>query len=763
MCACELTEEKVQLHNTGAVTSTYMVFNKGEAKEWVDIAPATFFLEPGETKEIKQFIKVPCSAQGEYNLNTTIKTLFDTEKTIQQKLNVQNCPNVKITPLFSGIQQECPCTPVQYSFEVLNIGNHIETYEISVEPHSEAIALSLPILILEPGEKQTVDVFINLPCGEYGEKIFTFNAKAQGTQILGQLDFALNIDKCYEYDVAMADEYNICEGVPNIIPYQVQNNAEIANTYFIETTGLDWVQPENNTISAWGKEIIDSNIVLFPPVTQEGDDVNIFAVRSLSTRGEEIVEKEIIVTSQKCYNYQFAETEIHLTECEKQETGITIQNTGSREGTYTIYTEGPEWFNTLNENVLVQTEEILTLPISAEVPCEVGEYPLNVYTTIEEINQTYLEEKKIVVHSKEEAHLPQIEIPEITLWYDGIEELIQITNVGYKETTYDLGLVTGNWVTINTPTVTLQPGETTTVILAAYPTEDVIQDTYAAELIATVRGEPIEYAAQFELTIGQESPLMKYLIPILIASSILIILIIVVLALLLTGKKTDKKIPGVGEEVVEQKPTKKTHKITEREYAKKTKKGKKSIWPWVIGIFIILALLGAAFYGATTIFTQQGNETVSEEVVDELTELEKEIEELENTVTEVSEEAQEPEVLTNEHIVDSLISIDRSAVQGKGNEIIVDSEEQITLPMIIKNPTERKAKLEITSPESDWIEFERTTIAIKAESEEIVNVIISPKLEELAENDYSAKITALLEGQKIYYEEELELVVTKEI
>ncbi|MBW2967761.1 hypothetical protein KY362_04700, partial [Candidatus Woesearchaeota archaeon] len=168
VCACDLRTDQITVQNTGDITSTFMVIPNGEAGTFTDLAPQTFILQPGEAKQVERFIKVPCSARGDYTLNTTVKTLFDTEKFLIQTLEVDNCDNVQIIPRFSGVATECPCTPVQYSFDVVNTGNHIETYEISVEPYSDAISLSTDLIILEPGEKQEIIVFINLACGEYG-------------------------------------------------------------------------------------------------------------------------------------------------------------------------------------------------------------------------------------------------------------------------------------------------------------------------------------------------------------------------------------------------------------------------------------------------------------------------------------------------------------------------------------------------------------------------------------------------------------------
>lgn len=774
ICACDLKEEAVTIHNTGDVTSTYMLFTEGAAAQWVDIAPATFYLESGETKEAKQFIKVPCSARGEYELNTTVKTIFEKEKTLTQTLNVQNCPNVQIIPLFGGIQQECPCTPVQYGFEVLNTGNHIETYEISVEPYSEAISLSTPVMVLEPGEKQRVDVFINLPCGEYGTKVFTLNTKAQGTKILGQMDFVLDISKCYDYAVEVGTEYTTCQGIPNIIPYNVRNNADIANTYIMTTEGVDWAYPENTTISTWGGEEKQSNILLFPPLAEEAE-THTFILRSLSARGEEMTESEITVTNEVCYDYWYEQDYQSVVACETEEKEFTIVNTGSREATYSVYVEGPEWFTTALDNVIVPAQDSTQIPIQTTVPCDVaGEYALNIYTTIEDVNQTFVEEKILNVVTKEEAYIPTIEIPNIKIGYEGGDFEAKITNSGYKTATYDTYLVASDWVSIDKTRVTLAPGENATLLISTYPTEEVVEDVYIAELVAQVQGEGIEYAAGFTVALGQQSTLEKYWWALAAIGGLILLIIIILVIVLTSGKKDDKQPKKDSTTTIvktDDKPKKKTHNIVDNEYGrqKKTKDKKVKVWPFILGAILILIILGAGVYfGATSLmntFNNDGNETTEggfEGYSEDVSEIEQTIEEPDHITEEPEIVEEEIDMYTNENIVDSLITIDRSGIPGSGNTLkIAENEEVLTLPMTVINPTDRRAKLEIGTTESSWINFDKDALAIDAESSETVEVTITPNHEVLSENDYEVTISATLEGSKIFYEEELELEISK--
>lgn len=759
VCACDLTTDHITIHNTGDITSTFMIDTEGGAADWTDLAPQTFYLEPGEVKTVERFIKVPCRARGDYTLNTTVRTLFDMEKVLEQTLKVQNCPNIQIIPKFSGAQQECPCTPVQYGFEVINTGNHIETYEISVEPYSEAIALSTDFLVLEPGEKQDIIVFISLECGQYGVKIFTFNALAQGTGILGQTDFTLDINKCYEYDIVVGEEYKVCQGIPNIIPFQIDNSANIANEYFLAVEGTDWAYSENETIPAWGGETKESNILVFPP--DEEESLHTITLRSMSSRGEEERIKDILLETEKCYDYELVETKsvFQATECKTKDHIFILKNIGGRDTTYYVDLEGLEWMETSHEPITLGAGQESEIIIRGASPCETaGEYLENIYITIEEINQTYLEEKTVTVHAKDEAYMPEIEIPEIKITYEGGDNEIKITNTGFETATYNLGLTASDWMALDQSSITLAPGENTTTLIQTWPTEDVPEDIYAGELTARVGGEEIEYSTDFTVELREKYGWPMWLMA-AIAGGALLLIIIVILALFLSkkGKKKAKK----EEPKEEKKEEKEIITIDKREYRRKKKEERKTrLWPVLLLLVLALVVAGGLYCAFSTgLIGGERNETETPEEVEAPEEVPETAEERVVLATPAPEET-ETGILTNAEIQEPLITIDRSGIAGEGNKIRITNETEINLPLSIKNPTDRKAVFTIQTPENSWLSFEKDKITIMPNATEITNIKITPDLVALKDNDYSVTINTTLEGKKIYYEESLDLVLT---
>ena len=754
VCSCDLNTDSITLQNTGDVTSVYSLYNTGEVSNWVNMAPQVISLEPGEIKQVDRFIKVPCKKTGEYEFNTTIKTLFETEKVLEQKLTIQNCENVMINPHFTDTLSGCPCTPMQYSFDVINTGNHIETYEISVEPYSDGISMSADLIVLEPGEKQTIDVFINLECGQYGLKDFTFNAFAQGTGILGQTDFSLDIQKCYDFDILAADDYIVCQGVPNIIPIQIENKASVANDFIIDAQASkgsnDWIQIETPTLSAWSRETVNSSILVTPPV--ETERTYSLTLNSLATRGEESRTKEIGIETEKCYDYELTEADYTMDSiaCEEKNHEFTLMNIGSRETTYTIDLEGNDWLTTQNNQVKLGAGEQSTIIIKGNSPCETGDYLENIYVTIDDINQTFLEEKTFSIKSKEDAFLLDISNPDLTVGYDGGEKEIQVTNKGFEKASYSIITTASDWITTDKSEFELGPGENTTLTLMAYPTEDIAKDVYAGEITASVKGQGIEYSTDFLVTLGDKTNWM--LISIISGAAILLILILL-LVLFLRKKKTKEE-----DKIVEEKPKKAPITVDKREYRRATKEKKKSrFWPILIAIILLLAIAGGAYFLVTS-----GAFAPSEEETNETQPAETPTQEITQEVPVETAQENATVVLTNADIQEELITIDRTAIAGEGNTLELTNETEITLPISIKNPTDRKARFSINAQEGVWVTFDKDKVTVMPNSTEIVNLKITPNLQELETSDYAISMNTSLVGTKIQYEEIIDLVLTKQ-
>jgi quinol-cytochrome oxidoreductase complex cytochrome b subunit len=739
VCACDLTTDHITVHNTGGITSTFIVLPDDKAGNWVDVAPQTFYLESGEIKTIERFIKVPCNARGKYVLNTTIRTLFDAEKALEQTLNVKNCPNVQIVPKSPDVQETCPCTPTQYLFEIINIGAHVETYELSLASPVEGVGLSTNFLILEPGQKETVTVFIALDCAEYGEKIFTLNALAQGTGILGQVDFALNINKCYDYDLIIGDEYAVCRGVENIVPFQLQNKAAIANEYSFSVDGPDWFVPENKTIVLPGYGFASSSLFVFPPADEE--DSVLVSLSAISTRGNEEKNKEIVFVNELCYDYALEETDFFFkaAECKNKEHSFILKNTGSRETIYHVDLEGVEWLAPSTLSVELSPGEEAELVFSGDVPCgQIGDFAENIYITIDETNQTFLEERVFSVFPKENEFLPRIELSDLKISKSGGETVVKITNTGFSEAYYDLSLKASNWLSLDQNRISLPPGGNTTVLLTALPPEDVVEDVFAGELVVSLPEEGLEYSADFLVEIQERSSLLW----VIFAGSAVLLLLVLLILFLVLFKKKKKPLLKKEPEIIE----KETVTISKREYVgeKKEKKAVRRSSSVVVFIILLLFALGLVYNAYTAGFF--GNTPFSSLNASDL------------NMSEVQKE--KIEAASSSVQYSPLLALNRSGVAGSENRIEVSDNNEFSLPLTAKNPFEKTVVLSLNSPDdSSWVVFEKKKAILAPQKEFITNIKIKPDLAALKNSDHEISVTAEIRGEDIDYEEQLKIII----
>jgi uncharacterized membrane protein len=299
VCSCSLTSNLVKVENTGDITSVFNIEKQGESAKWATFSDDSFTLEPGKSQLIETFVNVPCDVRGEYDLTTTISTTFGLKKDIFQTVKVDNCLNINLITN-NYMQSACPCNPVRYDFEIQNTGDFLEIYSISVAPYQEYVEIGEPLLIVEPGKSQKFTVFINMPCAMHGKFDFKLTALAENSKMQAEVPFGLEIDKCYEYEVSMADRYSICKKTIDVVPVEIKNVAEVYNSYTLELKNPSWGYFENNNIFLLPGETGTLNVVFNPANIQQGEyEAEILAT---SERGGLEKTRASILSVENCYD-----------------------------------------------------------------------------------------------------------------------------------------------------------------------------------------------------------------------------------------------------------------------------------------------------------------------------------------------------------------------------------------------------------------------------------------------------------------------------
>jgi len=335
-------------------------------------------------------------------------------------------------------------------------------------------------------------------------------------------------------------------------------------------------------LSAAGGERKDAELLLVPPLEDEG--VYQMSVQTISSRGEEVREKEITLVSEKCYDYEIFGEDLVGIKCKERTAQLDIKNIGARRTSYWLELEGPEWVQLQDTKVSLEGGEESVILFDIDAPCETEfeEYGNTLFITIEEVNETYSQEHNIVLVPREDAFLPDMDTTTLTVGYEGGAGDIEITNTGLLWARYDLGFVGPDWVSVAPEYIELGAGETGYITLGAYPTNETPADGYKVDLVATVQDESIEYSTSVLLEVEKEKTLSEKIrenmLWLIIGGSLILLLLIILIVVIVVkkaGKKEPKKKPVVGAKPVEEKkPEKKAITIEKKEYSKPKKEKK---------------------------------------------------------------------------------------------------------------------------------------------------------------------------------------------
>lgn len=356
---CSTGSYKIQIINTGDISSAYGVFQEGSAASWTSYAQASFILKPGEMQEVFVNIKAPCDKKGRYDLDTVITTKLGLQKKLQQEIEITDIENVEVTPkkYSSAIK---PCETAVYSFDVKNKGDFPEIYEFSAEPNLEGITFSENNVSIRSGETKSIFMYITPPCEAWGEFTFDVITEAKLSKTLAETKgFSLLVERGYEYSLAFGDfyipeinktpnitEYNgaysLCEYETRSIPVLIENEADVMNAYSFELEGPRWASLGGDFVELIPGQSAYVNINLNPSKPMK-ETANI-TLNVISELGQIEKSETRTVNVDVCYLPVIAEGVDKIKTYYNESTvELGIQNTGSKNAEYELIVQGADW------------------------------------------------------------------------------------------------------------------------------------------------------------------------------------------------------------------------------------------------------------------------------------------------------------------------------------------------------------------------------------------------------------------------------------
>ncbi|MFC1691558.1 hypothetical protein ACFL0W_05255 [Nanoarchaeota archaeon] len=775
-CACGVINNPITIENTGTVTSTYGLFQEGAASKWSILTKKELILKNGDKEGVGSFINVPCSARGEYDIKTTIQTLFDNVLEINQNIIINQCTNIQVIPVTNSLQS-APCKPLTYEFSITNTGTFIESYRISLEPKNEYnkyVTLSDNIVLLQPGESKSVFAYVNLPCDVYGQHGFEFYVEAESNALEAIVPFVVDILPEYDYEIHLEERYDgICQNTENTIQFKVSNEDEIANEYELSIIEAPkFVELLNESVALWGNQdgVLSLNV---STVDVEEGEYEV-SIKSLSVRGD--INKTITTTLsvENCYDIsvELDVEEDNILTCETKTFTANVTNKGTRGGDIGIVLIGPEWAgivipnaktiatnqnNTTSEDAEEQDEvdqiefgksmflnggQQKDLEITVGNPCdEFDDYEIGIvvglvsYPDVEA--EDYLE---LEVIDMVKGYDSVIKAPnKIKTDYNGTVETITIQNNGIRDIEYDLTVAGSPIGQLNQTTITIPQKQERDVSLIITPAQNLEEGEYAISIDAEPEKSGILFTKEIVVSVGESQNIG--LGTILVISIIPLVLAILILLSILLIKKRKKRKPLVEKE--SEKPGKKRSKTEELSYLIKTEPllRKKTDYGKPLKIAGLLILLGLIVCGIGALIY------FSDDVIEGLG--------INGTISSWLNQTKQPSNQTDLPAVPEIVEEDQEEVQEVQDRSIYLGEEEglfekentvklknepVIVPLMITNRNKEETEFKIRTTDSvDWIEATPQTLKLKPGREGKVLLNITPK-ESLEEGLYEVMV-----------------------
>ncbi|MCX6707318.1 MAG: hypothetical protein NT001_04230, partial [Candidatus Woesearchaeota archaeon] len=812
-CACSSVENLITLENTGDVASVYGIKQEGTGLPYSALNPSTFGLKPGESNKVYNFITAPCDTEGKYDLTTKIDTRFGLAKEFTQTVDVRKCVNIDVIQTKIP-EQVCPCTPVRYDFVVKNTGDFLEMYSVNVSPSKEYVAISDDNFILGPGQSKEIYVFINTPCGMYGDFDFYLTVDAEKSGMRAEMPLKMHVNACYDYTLYSNEKYNVCQDTKNDFPVNIANTANVANSYSLSTdSGWGFFEPTSIFIPK--NQNANLSLVLYPAGIPEGE-YNL-KLTTVSERGQLVVDKPIDVTVTNCYSINLYVDEIpDLVSCEQYTALAHAANDGSRENQYSFSLYGENWASLGLATANIKAGEIADVPIKITAPCDNSS---GLYEFTMTANITDFAEK--VAQQKFSVNIIPIDIAysvEVTgikdavdTDHDGGSLEFSITNTGIRGGKYNIFYnTTEGWITLDQSSVSVAPGESAPVNLVLTPLNDTPEGEYYISIMIVPEGKNVGYQKVISITLKDKTAyesiidLWPYLLVVFAMFAILIVMIILLSRKKETKETTEeeefwKEIEGEPSrieqvekkiEVPAQVQTPKIE-IKKEEYTSPSPlleiEGEETDWKkWLFVILAVLLLMGATAFGIYYFMVYQPglNETNASEMPQETEQthpITAPIIEESNIVPLNESIPRGPGLYTRlkswitaeianmtagkempiEGLGDSTIYINRTGLKGYENVVEVKSYENVTIPVTIRNnypPNIFKIKV---NEDVDWIDVDKKIVEIQPNEQETLNIIVTPDAG-VEKGNYKINIKIDVEGRTTPISEEIILDVNQE-
>ncbi len=312
ICAYEHKQYSFTVVNDYGSVVYYEVKGEGDGLIFTDFKEQDFFLQPGESKEIRFDLFVPFS--GRYDLSITITNSKGDTVVHNYEINSLNCHTVDVRLV--GDNEFCLGVEKPYTIELNNSGNYVESFDLIVGDYNHSFTLDV-------GEAKNITLQF-MPTSFNNNSI---RVLIKGEYIDKAVNLNFNVRDCDSFSYS-SSPFHMCEGSTVKKFFTIRNDGVRNDTYYIYTNDSS-IEFEPRLISLMPGESRDIVYSIESSCNDYGQRYAIFYIDS-NLSGTQAVP--ISYTIDNCYDYSvdFVFPEI-VCQYDTSLIKATVTNKGSKE------------------------------------------------------------------------------------------------------------------------------------------------------------------------------------------------------------------------------------------------------------------------------------------------------------------------------------------------------------------------------------------------------------------------------------------------
>jgi len=369
------------------IPSTFTVILTGEAATWTTAVPNRFTINSGEEQQINLFWNIPCDA-GTAPLTITVQTDNGLARSFDTTLAVTKPQNLRLIPIKNS-NSACLCESMTFQYIVQNTGDFTERYYITTDVAGARVNEN-PV-ILARGQSKTVSLYVDAGCDSYGPKQGTFTVSADGSGIVAETPFFMDILGCNNYNAYygriqqtenenfryLNESYKTCEKASAIIPILFKNTGDLVNDYTLSVDKNAGVSTEALHLSP------NEQKVVFIKIGSLATGQHSLDLHVITQSGRVESDLGIPVSVENCYAPTINIPNKIFINYTPQSNSFYILNTGTRKATYSISVYGTDWISVKPSTLSIESGQQGTFTITTNPGPEAptGSYPISFIAT----------------------------------------------------------------------------------------------------------------------------------------------------------------------------------------------------------------------------------------------------------------------------------------------------------------------------------------------------------------------------------------------